>query len=85
MICFWKIANKIVGGMIEYNTARIISIWFVLMEFWNEKSLTMTVSLLVPLSSRYGIRKSLYAAQMAKIATTIRMGLDSGRMTRVNT
>ena len=35
MICFWNTAKRMVGGMMEYSTARIMSIWFVLIDVWN--------------------------------------------------
>ena len=45
-----------------------------------ENNFTITVTLSVPLSTRYGSRKSDHAAVIAKIATTEMIGLDNGIM-----
>lgn len=49
-----------------------------------ENNFTITVTLSVPLSTRYGSRKSDHAAVIAKIATTEMIGLDNGSMIVTN-
>lgn len=49
-----------------------------------ENNFTITVTLSVPLSTRYGSRKSDHAAVIAKIATTEMIGLDNGSIMVTN-
>jgi hypothetical protein len=61
VICFWKIINNAMGGIIENTIPRKISTSLALPPLnWN--SLTITVSKSDPLNVKYGRRKSDHAA-----------------------
>ena len=77
--CFWKMKKRMMGGIIEKTTERIIVSALTVCSVLNTNRRTITVCSALPRSTRYGRRKSDHAALMAKIAITEQIGLDSGR------